>query len=1128
MSRCDGCTGPPLAPRIVHSLIVYQGKLTFFSGEQRSLNSELWHACAGPLVSVPPVGSRVVYFPQGHSEQVAASTQKEADVHIPSYPSLPPRLICLLDNVTLHADMETDEVYTRMTLIPLSQSQEKEMVLTPEVPPRETKQPTDFFCKTLTASDTSTHGGFSIPRRAAEKVFPPLDYSQQPPAHPAQELVARDLHDQEWHFRHIYRGQPRRHLLTTGWSVFVSSKRLQAGDSVLFIRDDKGQLLLGIRRANRQQTAMPSSVLTSDSMHIGVLAAANHAAATNSRFTIFYNPRASPSEFVIPLWKYHKAIYQTQVSVGMRFRMVFETEESGVRRYTGTITGIGDLDPVRWPNSHWRSLKVGWDESTAGERQRRVSLWEIEPLTTPFLICPPLTLRAKRPRAGFPGEDEVLDGSLRKSPLWLRDDERDSLSSLSFRGLGMDAWTTRLAQNADSVNSGPTSEYYRVMAAAALQEIRANDSSKQMLQRQQQQPLQNHHMQFRQQGQPLQLPQQSDQQQVNLQQQQQQLNMQQQQQVLTSAQPLQLPDVTGPLLQLSSSRPQSPMELPPPMRASSGYTDSDVHISPASTAWGSFPLQSLLNRSQQGGTLPSEETNQLVNLLRNSSSLIQQAPLMSGSGMVNRETPVSTGWFPMRDSTVSDSQAHSSGRVSNPAPVFPVSSNEPCQSVLTQTTLLPGSGIINRETPGSNPWFPMRESSVTDSQAHSSTRVGRGDSSSSPAPTFGAVSSNEPSQSGLTQATLLPASGIVGREPQMSSPWFPMRESPMSDSQAHSSSRIGPGSSSSSPAPTFPVSNANEPCQSSLTQAALLPAPGIVGRDPPGSSSWFSVRESVVSDSQAHSNPRIGRGDSSSSAAQTFALSSNEPCQSGLTALPMQSSPFGAFRDSSQDQDQVQSDPRNHFLFGVSIDQMPNGVAGLGPRAFGKAKDAQARFAGGNLFPPPYCSSAGPDLPVSPGILPHGSLDDNGLMQRGFMPPVTSPQRSYTKVYKLGSVGRSLDVARFTNYADLRAHLARMFGLEGQLEDPQRSGWQLVFVDYENDVLLVGDDPWEEFVNCVRSIRILSPSEVMHMSQEGMELMNIVPPAVHWPTSSGSEDGATMPPAGFEKSCGNETPRGCP
>ena len=59
----------------------------------------------------------------------------------------------------------------------------------------------------------------------------------------------------------------------------------------LLIRNEKNQLLLGIRRANRPQTVMPSSVLSSESMHIGLLAAAAHAAATNSRFTIFYNPR---------------------------------------------------------------------------------------------------------------------------------------------------------------------------------------------------------------------------------------------------------------------------------------------------------------------------------------------------------------------------------------------------------------------------------------------------------------------------------------------------------------------------------------------------------------------------------------------------------------------------------------------------------------------------------------------------------------------------------------------------------------------------------------------------------------------------------------------------------------------
>ncbi|KAL4300768.1 hypothetical protein AHAS_Ahas17G0233900 [Arachis hypogaea] len=37
---------------------------------RKTLNSELWHACAGPLVSLPQVGSLVYYFFQGHSEQV--------------------------------------------------------------------------------------------------------------------------------------------------------------------------------------------------------------------------------------------------------------------------------------------------------------------------------------------------------------------------------------------------------------------------------------------------------------------------------------------------------------------------------------------------------------------------------------------------------------------------------------------------------------------------------------------------------------------------------------------------------------------------------------------------------------------------------------------------------------------------------------------------------------------------------------------------------------------------------------------------------------------------------------------------------------------------------------------------
>ncbi|MED6201775.1 Arf8p, partial [Stylosanthes scabra] len=116
---------------------------------------------------------------------VAATTNREVDGHIPNYPSLLPQLICQLHNVTMHADVETDEVYAQMTLQPLTPQGQKDTFLPMElgVP---SKQPSNYFCKTLTASDTSTHGGFSVPRRAAEKVFPLLDFSQQPPT---QELT---------------------------------------------------------------------------------------------------------------------------------------------------------------------------------------------------------------------------------------------------------------------------------------------------------------------------------------------------------------------------------------------------------------------------------------------------------------------------------------------------------------------------------------------------------------------------------------------------------------------------------------------------------------------------------------------------------------------------------------------------------------------------------------------------------------------------------------------------------------------------------------------------------------------------------------------------------------------------
>ncbi|CAN4110071.1 unnamed protein product [Withania somnifera] len=797
--------------------------------EKKCLNSELWHACAGPLVSLPPVGSRVVYFPQGHSEQVAASTNKQVDAHIPNYPGLPPQLICQLHNLTMHADVETDEVYAQMTLQPLSPQEQKDVGLLPAELGIPSKQPTNYFCKTLTASDTSTHGGFSVPRRAAEKVFPLQDYSQQPPC---QELIAKDLHGNEWKFRHIFRGQPKRHLLTTGWSVFVSAKRLVAGDAVIFIWNENNQLLLGIRRANRPQTVMPSSVLSSDSMHIGLLAAAAHAAATNSRFTIFYNPRASPSEFVIPLAKYAKAVYHTRISVGMRFRMLFETEESSVRRYMGTITGISDLDPVRWPNSHWRSVKVGWDESTAGERQPRVSLWEIEPLTTFPMYPSPFSLRLKRPwpsglpsLPGFPNGDMAMN-----SPLsWLCGDMGDQgMQSLNFQGFGV---TPFMPPRIDASMFGLQPDILQTMAALDPSKL-ANQS----------------------------------------------------------------------LLQLQQSIPNSSASL-----------------------------------SQSQILQPSHSQKNLI-------QSFSENQLISQAQMLQQQL--------QRRQNYNDQQQLLQPQLQQHQEVNPQFQHQ------QQTKAIPS--------------FSLMASATQPQLSHLEVL-----SSTGPQHTF---------------------SDMLGNHVNASS---------------------------------------NSTMQSLLSSFS---------RD--GASAVQSMHET---------HPLV----SSSSSSKRIALESQ---------LPSRVTQF------------VVSQPED-----VMVNNTKTGMSNM--------KDSSGD--NGSLSIPyatsTFTNTVGDEYPLNSDMTTSSCVDESGFLQSSENGDQANPtNRTFVKVHKSGSFGRSLDISKFSSYHELRGELARMFGLEGLLEDPERSGWQLVFVDRENDILLLGDDPWQEFVNNVWYIKILSPLEVQQMGKEGLDLPNSV------------------------------------
>ncbi|KAH6789220.1 Transcriptional factor B3 family protein / auxin-responsive factor AUX/IAA-like protein [Perilla frutescens var. frutescens] len=890
------------------------------TGVKKPINSELWHACAGPLVTLPQVGSLVYYFPQGHSEQVAVSTNRSATTQIPNYPNLPSQLLCQVHNVTLHADKETDEIYAQMSLQCVNS--EKDVFPIPDFGLKPSKHPTEFFCKTLTASDTSTHGGFSVPRRAAEKLFPQLDYSMQPPT---QELVVRDLHDNTWTFRHIYRGQPKRHLLTTGWSMFVGAKRLRAGDAVLFIRDEKSQLMLGVRRANRQQTNLPSSVLSADSMHIGILAAAAHAAANRSPFTIFYNPRACPSEFVIPLAKYRKAVYGTQLSIGMRFGIMFETEESTKRRYMGTIIGMSDVDPLRWPNSKWRSLQVEWDEPGCGDKQNRVSPWEIETPESLF-IFPSLTANLKRPfHSAFIGAPTEWDSMINRPFLRVPDNSHGDFQCPSISSMWSEQLLKMLAKPHGMMTPGHIPYSMQEMKDVALQE------PKSLMQSAIKQKPELIMQDVCPQGESY------------------------------SQSVIGQPTITNPNILLAG-------KLTPPNNLGNLTSPG---AGPDSSKLEPVPSGNQSSQCRSEGQLSEEKLSvKPVNPQNFNNDFMV-------TGQISGTMPFQTSPCGIDPSQVESTNANALLQYSN-------------QVDFSQYPMICPSPSASFRNPGCLSMFKKPDQSCTSSEG---------------------VYSMMPS---------------VGQEI-----WDPQFSNPKCVSQANQ----------------LPV---------------MLPHQDM---------SNLQYSSTVLKD----------LSDDNHNQSDIYSCLNLDGSNSGSTVI-----------DPS-----VSSTMLDDFSALKNID-FPNPSDYLVGN-FCSTQDVQSQITSASLADSQTFSIQEYADNSGGASSSNVDFDDSNLLQQSSFQQVTPRFRTYTKIQKAGSVGRSIDVSSFKTYNQLRSEIERMFGLEGLLNDPG-SGWKLVYVDFESDVLLVGDDPWEEFVGCVRCIRILSPCEVKQMGEEGMQLLN----------SAGMQGGSTL------------------
>ncbi|KAF8686869.1 hypothetical protein HU200_043374 [Digitaria exilis] len=145
-----------------------------------ALYTELWRACAGPLVAVPRPGDLVFYFPQGHIEQVVPckrwveASMNQISGNQTRLFDLPSKLLCRVLNVELKVETDTDDVYAQIVLMPETIEEENEVVAgSCTAMTRPTAEAVKSFCKTLTPTDISS-GGLCVPRRHANECLPPL------------------------------------------------------------------------------------------------------------------------------------------------------------------------------------------------------------------------------------------------------------------------------------------------------------------------------------------------------------------------------------------------------------------------------------------------------------------------------------------------------------------------------------------------------------------------------------------------------------------------------------------------------------------------------------------------------------------------------------------------------------------------------------------------------------------------------------------------------------------------------------------------------------------------------------------------------------------------------------------
>ena len=137
------------------------------------VDPKIWRAIIGSNFQIPPINSKVYYFPQSHIEH-ANSPLQFPNPEIFSHP----KILCRVSNVDYLCDRRSFEVFVKISLLPVA-DETNGSDSSPVVPDDNEAETTLSFGKVLSYSDIFIKNAFRVPLKCADTIFPPLTFDRK-------------------------------------------------------------------------------------------------------------------------------------------------------------------------------------------------------------------------------------------------------------------------------------------------------------------------------------------------------------------------------------------------------------------------------------------------------------------------------------------------------------------------------------------------------------------------------------------------------------------------------------------------------------------------------------------------------------------------------------------------------------------------------------------------------------------------------------------------------------------------------------------------------------------------------------------------------------------------------------